>query len=237
MTQLLGRVAVVTGAGRGIGRAVARALANSGVTVVAMSRTPGDLSSLCDEVIEGQCLISVGDVTQEQDVANAFGEAQVAGDVSILVNAAGTAAFGPTVAFDLDDWVRTMDTNLMGSFLCCREALRAMGDTGHIINIGSIAGHVAMPNSAAYCAAKWGLAGLTKSLAAEMRAGGRPGIRMTLLSPGSTDTSLWDGQDWTPPREDMLRPEDVATAVLNILSQPPNVSTDEMLLMPAKGIL
>lgn len=232
-----GRVAVVTGAGRGIGRAAALAVAHAGATVVAMARSAGDLAALCDELPDGQCIVSVGDVTREQDVANTFGEAQVAGDVSILVHAAGAAAFGPTVAFDLDDWIRVMDTNLTGAFLCCREAARAMGEEGHIINIGSIAGQVAMPNSLAYCASKWGLAGLTKSLAAEMRATNRHGIRVTLLSPGSTDTPLWDGQGWAPPRQDMLRPEDVAAAVLGILTQPAHVATDELLLMPAKGIL
>lgn len=234
---LSGQVALVAGAGRGIGRATARALAAEGATVVAIARTPGDLASLCDEIRDGQCIMCVADVTRESDVAYAFGEAQVAGEVRVVVNAAGVATFGPTVAFDTVDWERVLNTNLTGTFLCCREALRSMGGAGHIVNIGSIAGSTALANSAAYCAAKWGVAGLTRSLAAEVRAAGRHGIHFSLVSPGSTDTALWAGQGWSPPREDMLQPDDVAAAVLHVVTQPARVATDEILVMPAKGIL
>jgi NAD(P)-dependent dehydrogenase (short-subunit alcohol dehydrogenase family) len=237
MTDLTGRVAVVTGAGKGIGRAVAKALMQAGAGVVAMSRTARDLASLCEEGIDGMCVMSVGDVTLEGDVTAAFGEASLLGDVSIVVNCAGVFLSGPTVAFGVDDWMRTLDVNLTGTFLCCREALRAMGESGHIINIGSIAGHVSMPNSAAYSASKWGVTGLTRSLAAELRAAGRSGIHMTLLSPGSTATSSWDGQEWSPALDDMLRPEDIAAAVLHVVSQPRRVATDEIRVLPAKGIL
>ncbi|HEY3414873.1 MAG TPA: SDR family oxidoreductase [Armatimonadota bacterium] len=231
------RVAIVTGAGRGIGRATALALSKAGFTVVAMARTDTDLVTLCDEALDGTVVMHVGSVTHDRDVHMAFKTASVLGDLSVVVNAAGSAWFGPTTDCGLDDWRSVVQTNLTGTFFCCREALRTMGDTGHIINIASVAGHQGLPNSAAYCASKWGVVGLTKSLAAEVRASGRHGIHFTLLSPGSTDTPLWDALDDSPDTADMLQPDDVANAILSIVTQPPNISVDEMMLMPAKGIL
>lgn len=232
-----GRVAVVTGAGRGIGRATALALANAGAMVVAMSRTDTDLASLCDEAPDGQVVMQVGSVTHDRDVHSAFKTASVLGEVSILVNAAGQAWFGPTAECALDDWRRVVQSNLTGTFFCCREALKRMKDFGHIINVSSIAGHMGFPNSAAYCAAKWGVVGLTKALQAEVRDAGRHGLHFTLLSPGSTDTPLWNALEFSPDTQDMMQPEDVANAILNIVSQSPNVAVDELTLMPAKGML
>lgn len=238
MNGLADRVAVVTGAGKGIGRATALALTREGVHVLAVARTASMLETLrCEAVgLPGRCEPFAGDVTREEDVQSAFANAAAMGPVSILVNAAGAAAYGPTEDFRLDLWQNVLDVNLTGTFLCCREALRTM-DRGHIINVASIAGHVPFPNSAAYCASKWGVVGLTRSLAAEVRASSRPGIHLTVLSPGSTDTPLWDQQDWSPPKEDMLRAEDVAATILHIVSAPPNATFDEVRLMPAKGIL
>ncbi|HEY3266132.1 MAG TPA: SDR family oxidoreductase [Armatimonadota bacterium] len=237
LKPLIGRVAVVTGAGRGIGRATTLALVNAGATVVAMARTATDLSSLVGEALDGYCVMHPGDVTHERDVITAFKTATVLGQPSILVNAAGAAQFGPTKDFALSDWKDVVHANLTGTFLCCREAIRVFDEGGHIVNIGSIAGHTAFPNSAAYCAAKWGVVGLTKSLAAEARASGREDLRFTLLSPGSVDTALWDNVEYAPPREDMLQPADVARAIVGIVAQPRRMSVDEIRLMPAKGVL
>lgn len=232
-----GRVAVVTGAGRGIGRAAALALSNAGYTVVAMARTDTDLVTLCDEALDGMVVMHVGSVTHDRDVHMAFKTAAVLGDVSIVVNAAGAAWFGSTIDCTLDDWRTVVQTNLTGTFFCCREALRAMGDSGHIINIASIAGHQGFANSAAYCASKWGVVGLTKSLAAEVRASGRHGIHFTLLSPGCTDTPIWDALEDSPDMRDMLQADDIANAILHIVSQPPRVAVDEIMVMPSKGVL
>jgi NAD(P)-dependent dehydrogenase (short-subunit alcohol dehydrogenase family) len=239
VTDLRGKVAIVTGAGKGIGRASALALINSGCRVVAISRTREDLLSLQRdaEIMSGECHVHPGDVRYESDVLDTFHVAQGLGKISILVNAAGAAAFGPTESVMLDDWQRILDANVTGAFLCCREALRTMGEEGHIINIVSIAGSVAFPNSAAYNTSKWALMGLSKSLAAEVRAAGRHGIHVTALSPGSTDTPLWDTQAWSPEPKHMLRAEDVAEMVLYIVNRPPHMTIDEVLLMPSRGVL
>lgn len=237
MRDLTGQVAVVTGAGKGMGRAVAKALMEAGATVVAMARTAKDLATLCDEGIEGMCIMSVGDVTLEGDVASAFGEASLAGDVTIVVNCAGTFVSGPTVAFTMDEWQRVVEVNLTGTFLVSREALRAMGDHGHIINIGSIAGYMPLPNHAAYCASKYGVRGLTGALNAELRASGRSGIHATYLAPGATNTASWSPDSGGPNPADMLTPEDIAEAVLHIVTQPQRVAVDELRILPAKGLL
>lgn len=235
MSRLDGRVAVVTGAGRGIGRAVALALAREGCRVVGVARTEADLLSLAGEA--GPRVVPfAGDVTEETRVRAAFDAALALGPVTIVVCAAGVAAFGPTAEQTLEQWHAVMKVNLLGVFLVCREALRVM-KTGHIVNIGSVAGHTAFPDSAAYCASKWGVAGLTKSLAAEVRAHGRNQIHVALVSPGSVDTGLWDGQTWSPSRADMMQPEDVAHAVLGIVAASHRVTVDEVRLMPSKGIL
>jgi NAD(P)-dependent dehydrogenase (short-subunit alcohol dehydrogenase family) len=235
MSELASRIAVVTGAGRGIGRAVAKSLAAQGALVVAMARTREDLNSLAAEA--GALVVPfAGDVTREADVAAAFAAGGERGPVTIVVAAAGTAAFGSTSEFTMQQWHAVLSVNLAGVFLTCREALRVMQE-GNVVTIGSVAGHTAFPNSAAYCASKWGVAGLTRALAAEVRASGRTSLHFTLLAPGSVDTSLWETQGWSPPRDEMLLPEDVARSVLHIVTTSPRASVDEIRLMPARGIL
>ena len=239
MISLEGRTAVVTGAGRGIGRAVAGLLIREGVNVLAFSRTRSALEILQaeEDAGPGRCAACPGDVTSEDDVRRAFEEASAFGTPDILVNAAGLALFGPLGKCSFKDWNDLIGANLTGAFLMCREAVRVMGSEGHIVNIGSLAGFTPFTNSAAYCASKYGLVGLTRALSMELRAEGREGLKVTMIHPGSTDTSLWDGQNWSPPAHDMLRADDVAGAVLYALKQPPNASVDELRLLPVKGIL
>jgi short-subunit dehydrogenase len=106
--------------------------------------------------------------------------------------------------------------------------------SGHIVNVLSIAAKVVFPGASAYCASKWGALGLTKALAEETRG---QGVKVTGLCPGSIDTPFWDATVTTLDRRDMLRPEDVAATVRMLLEQPPGIYTDEMVVMPPKGIL
>jgi NAD(P)-dependent dehydrogenase (short-subunit alcohol dehydrogenase family) len=231
-----GRVCLITGASRGIGRATALALDAAGwrLSLVARSRDP-----LVELVRETDCehLATVADVTREADISRAI-EATVTelGRLDAVVCSAGTGAFGPTTEVTLESWNAQIDANLTGTFLVCREALKVMlpRKEGHLINILSVASKVAFPYSAAYVASKWGAYGLTKSLAEEVR---REGIRVTAILPGSVDTPFWDANPNGPLREDMLRPDAVAEAVRYALDAPLGASVDEIHLMPPKGVL
>jgi 3-oxoacyl-[acyl-carrier protein] reductase len=229
------RVALITGAGRGIGRATALALHEGGWRLVLAGRTHEPLARLVEET-GGRHVAVACDVTDEADVVRAVHTVvERFGRLDGLVCAAGVGTFTPTPESTLDDWNRTIATNLTGTFLCCREALRVMlpRRSGHLVTILSVAAKVAFPAAAAYCASKWGAYGLTKVLAEEVR---REGIRVTAVLPGSTDTPFWDTIGG-PPRADMLAPARVAEAVRYALERPPDASVDEIHLMPPKGIL
>jgi len=129
-----------------------------------------------------------------------------------------------------------MTVNLRGTYLCCKYALKVMlaQGRGHILNVLSIASQVALPGSAAYTASKFGALGLTKVMAAEVRA---QGVKVTAVIPGAVDTPLWDKSGGDLDRRKMLSPSDVAAAILSVIAQPPSIYTDEIVLMPPLGIL
>lgn len=230
------RVCWITGASRGIGRATARALHGAGWQLSLAARSREALDTLVSELGGGH-LATVCDVTEEDAVRGAV-QATVErfGRLDALVCAAGVGSFGPTVDVSQQEWETQIAANLTGTFLCCREALKVMlpQGSGHLVTILSVASKVAFPNSAAYCASKWGAYGLTKALAEEVRRDG--GVRVTAVLPGSVDTPFWD-RIGGPPRADMLRPEAVADAVRYALEAPAGSSLDEIHLMPPKGIL
>jgi NAD(P)-dependent dehydrogenase (short-subunit alcohol dehydrogenase family) len=229
-------VCLITGASRGIGLATARALDAAGwrLAVAARSREP-----LVEFVRGVDCehLALLCDVTDEASVAAAVGEAHGQfGRLDAVVCAAGTGSFRPTVEQSLEDWNAQIGANLTGTFLICREALKVMlpAGRGHLVTILSVASKHPFPNAAAYVASKWGAYGLTKSLAEEVR---RQGVRVTAVLPGSVDTPFWDALGGGPPREKMLRAEDVAEAVRYALEAPQTASVDEVHVMPREGIL
>ena len=237
--KLLGQVAVVTGAGRGIGRAVAATLAREGAAVVLASRSALELEGVAREIGQagGRALVVATDVRQEAAVEalarRALAEWQ---RVDVLVNAAGVAAFAPVTDSKLDDWDQMLAVNLRGAVLCCRAVLPAMTARGRgtIINVGSIVTSRALTGSAAYTASKYGLLGFSRVLAEEMRP---HGVRVGVLSAGATDTPLWDAMPAAPPRERMIQPGQVAEAALLMASLAPNATLEEMTLLPAGGIL
>jgi len=237
--RLEDRVAIVTGAGRGIGRAVALAFAREGAAVALAARTASELEAVADQIrrASGRALAVPTDVIREESVA-ALVEKVLAEfkRVDILVTAAGVAACAPLVDTKPEDWDRMMAVNVRGVFLACRAVLPAMMKErrGTIINIVSVAAKRAIPGGAAYAASKHAVLGLTQVLAEEMRP---HGVRVGALSPGAVDTALWDAVPNPPDRSRMLRPEDVAEAALLMASLPPGASLEDLTLLPAGGIL
>jgi 3-oxoacyl-[acyl-carrier protein] reductase len=239
MKDLKGICAVVTGAGKGIGRATALALAAEGANVFAVARTEDDLIALRDEAggLPGKITPFTGDVTDEEKVHLLYeGIRKWVERFDLLVNAAGTGTFGPSDAYPVGEFRATLEVNLTGAFVCSREAVRLMKlyGGGTIVNVASIAGKRGFPQSAAYCASKWGLVGMSHAMAEELRG---TGIRVTALSPGATDTDFWRRMPMSPDPSRMMKPEDVAAVIVGIAKQPPSVSVDEMVLLPPEGVL
>jgi NADP-dependent 3-hydroxy acid dehydrogenase YdfG len=236
---LAGRVAIVTGAGRGIGRAVARAFADEGASVALAARTREELASLASEIrgAGGRALAVPTDVTQDTAVdalvEQTLGEL---GRVDILVTAAGVAAFGPVAEAKAGDWDGMLAVNMRAVMVCCRAVLDPMlrQRSGLILNIASIAAKRAIPGGAAYAATKAGVVSFSRVLAEEMRA---HGVRVGVLLPGAVDTPLWDAIAGGPDRGRMLRPEDVARAAVLVAAMPPRAALEELTLLPAGGIL
>jgi len=237
--KLAGQVALVTGAGRGIGRAIAATLAREGAAVALAARSAAELEAVAREIEQagGRALAMPTDVRHEVAVEalarRVLGEWQ---RVDVLVNAAGVAAFAPVTDSKLDDWDQMLAVNLRGAVLCCRAVLPAMTARrrGTIINVGSVVTSRPLTGSAAYTASKYGLLGFSRVLAEEMRP---HGVRVGVLSAGATDTPLWDAMPGAPPRERMLSADQVAEAALFMAGLDPNATLEEMTLLPAGGIL
>ena len=184
--QLAGKRVLVTAGGDGIGLEIARAFVIAGAHVLVCDVQPESLERLAKELPEvHRCL---ADVSREADVAALFEQVdEKLGGLDVLVNNAGIA--GPTGGIEtlaLADWERTLAVNLTGQFLCVRQAVPRLRKGNHpsIINLASVAGHLGMPGRAPYSASKWGVVGLTKTLAIEL---GRDGIRVNAILPGAVD--------------------------------------------------
>jgi len=237
--RLAGQVALVTGAGRGIGRAVAVAFAREGALVVLAARSTRELASVQRDIeaAGGRALAVPTDVRQEPAVAALVSRALAeSGRIDCLVTAAGLAAFGPVADAKTEDWDQLMAVNLRGAFLCCRAVLPAMTAQGRgtIINIGSVVTSRTLPGSGAYTAAKYGLLGFSRVLAEEMRT---HGVRVGVLSAGATDTPLWDAVPQPPDRALMLKPSVIAEAALLMAALPQGAALEELTLLPQGGVL
>ena len=192
---LAGQVAIITGASRGIGRAAALAFAAEGAAVVLAARDVGAMMATMQAILAagGRALVVATDVAIEEDVATLFATAEAAyGPVTILVNAAGAVANRPFVEMDTATWDAVVNTNLRGTFLCCRAAFQTMQAHGGgvIVNFSSLSGVPKVekfPGMSAYIVSKFGVAGLSEILAVE----GRPhNIRVIAVSPGAVDTEM-----------------------------------------------
>jgi len=238
---LAGQIAVVTGAGRGIGRAIALTLAELGAHTVLCGRSREPLEQTATAIQNGSAQISAKSSVIECDVTDLHSVEALAERIErtfhridILVNNAGIGGpDGPLHQLSPDNWDRVMNTNLRGVYYCIRGLVPLMiksgARSGHIVNISSLAGKNPLPNGAAYSASKWGLNGLTYSLAEELRA---HNIRVSVICPGSvhTEFSPHPGKN----AEKMLQASDVAHAVTMIVTQAPQSFASEILLRPTQ---
>jgi len=232
---LSGQVAIVTGAGRGIGAAIARKLARLGATAVLCGRTQSSLDSTAQSILDagGKTEVIPCDVTVLHQLEYAATRVDSTfGRADILVNNAGVAGFNDALHNMLpDDWDRILNTNLRGVYFTIKAfaPLMIRNYQGHIINISSLAGKNALPNGAAYAASKWGLNGLTYSVAEELRV---HNIRVSVICPGSTETELTPHAGKDPKK--MLQPDDIAHAVAMLATQSPQSFVSEILLRPTQ---
>lgn len=221
MPELRGKVAVVTGGTRGIGRAIAEALLGSGANVVLTGRRAEDAERVARELDggDGRALGLACDVRDPTSCRELIeGAVQAFGRLDILINNAGVGHFAPVAEMAVEDWQRVIETNLSGVFYCTHEALphlKAAGG-GWVINIGSLAGKNAFPGGAAYNASKFGLVGFTEALMQEVRG---DGIRVSSIMPGSVATAFnhpspGTGDEWK------IQPQDIAQLVLDLLDMP-----------------
>lgn len=225
---LEGKNAIITGAGRGIGRAIAEAFAAQGCNVAVLARSEDEIGETAKAVqaLGVRGVASPCDVTQASSVDEAFTKAEAfLGPVDILVNNAGMARFKPFAALTLEDWDDTLASNLTSVFLCTQRVLPGMmaRRAGRIINISSVSGLKPIAEQSAYCAAKHAVNGLTKTLALELQ---EFGIGVHAICPGGVVTRL--SEEAMPGRDKSgwMLPEDVAHAALFLASQSPRAATD-----------
>ena len=235
MSILQGRVAVITGASSGIGEACAVAFVEAGAHVVLAARRAERLAALVErlEAMGGQALAVTTDVTSEADVDNLFARAvERFGTVDVLINNAGIADSTPVDEMALELWQRVIETNLTSAFLCSRAAFRVMKDKGRgrIINIGSISAKVPRQNSPAYAASKWGLDGLTRSLAIDGR---EFNIAASIFHPGIVATEIAPGAVKLP--DDLTAdPKDIAGVIVHMCDIPDHLNFYEGMVVQNK---
>jgi 3-oxoacyl-[acyl-carrier protein] reductase len=235
--QLSDKIAVITGGGRGIGAAIARKLGGLGATVVICGRDRSRLDETALKIRDsgGRAEAMVCDVTDWKSVAALAEQVQQAFHrLDILVNNAGVGGFrGPLHTMPAETWDQIFNTNLRGVFYTVRAFAPMMiaAGGGHVINISSLAGKNPLPNGAAYGASKWGLNGLSYSVAEELRG---HGIRVSVICPGSTNTEFSHHPHAGQNPGKMLQPDDVAHAVAALVTQAPQSFISELLLRPTQ---
>jgi len=228
--MLGGKAAIVTGAGRGIGRAIALALAASGAQVALAARTGAELERVREEIeARGGCAaVFPADVSEER-AASALvqGAAERFGRLDILVNNAGIGIYGPLEGFATGDWDRIMAVNARGAFLTCRAAIPYLRQQpiSYIVNIASVVAVKGYANQAAYSASKHALLGMSKALAREVQP---YGIRVHAICPGGVDTDIAEQARPDLDRSILIQPEEIADIVLFLVTRQGNAVIDQI---------
>ncbi|MFE6796630.1 3-ketoacyl-ACP reductase [Paenibacillus chitinolyticus] len=225
--ELNNKTAIITGAGKGIGKAAAAALAKEGVNLGLLARSTADLETLQKE-LSGTYGVNVfyasADISKPSEVQQAISSLTgELGHVDILINNAGIAQFGTVADMDPEQWERIIQVNLMGTYYVTRAVLPGMiqQNSGNIINVASTAGERGFATGSAYCASKFGVLGLTEALMQEVR---KSNIRVTALTPSTVNTDLASNAGLKIGDEDrMMQPEDVAELITTTLKLPPRV--------------
>lgn len=225
------QVAIVTGAGRGIGRATAIALASRRLAVSLASRTPSELKAVAMQIeeAESRTLVMPTDVSSSHEVEELIRATQEKlGPVDVLVNNAGVVERSPVTDTSEESWARILDSNLKSVFLCTRAVLPGMIKRRHgrIINVSSISGRLGTPELAAYCASKWGVIGFSKATAEETR---EHNVQVFSICPGSVDTEML--RKGLPGAEPQMSAEEVAALISYLATDAPAALTGSVIDM------
>lgn len=232
--RLKNKVAIVTGASRGIGEAISLAFAREGTDLVVVGRNKEGLTRVAEKVKEvgRQCLVVVADVSKEEEVNQAAQQTlNHFGKIDILVNNAGIGIFKSIRETTAEEWNQVLGVNLTGAFLFTRAVLDDMAERGQgqIINISSDVGTRTIPRASAYCASKFGLEGFTGVLAKEVR---KMGIKVGVIRPGMTDSTFNNSIQGDPEKDGWLQVEDVAEAAVYMAAAPRHALVDEIMVHP-----
>jgi NADP-dependent 3-hydroxy acid dehydrogenase YdfG len=228
------KIAVVAGASRGIGKAIATQLAAAGAQVILLARNQSDLNQAVAEITQqgGLATAFVLDISDEQAVKSVFQQIiQQYQRIDILVNNAGIGEFYPVSETSASFWDEVMNTNVKGTFLCSKEAVIQMQKqgNGHIVSIASDVAKRTFANGALYCSSKYAQDAFSSALRKEVR---KDGIKVSVVYPGLVDTYFNKSQPGNPENATNLKPEDIAASVLHILSAPKHVVIDELMIHP-----
>ena len=231
------KVVIVTGAGRGIGKAIAIELLKSGFFTALCSKSRRSVASLEAEIssFAGNFMTSSVDISVEEEVKRFISSVvEKKGRVDVLINNAGVVYTGPVEETDTEQWDEMMAVNARGTFLMVKHSLPLMTGGSHIVNIGSNASKKGFPGWAAYCASKFAVLGFTNSLREELR---DRGIKVSAVLPGPTKTDIWNslGGEWDGTK--MMSPEITAKTVLSVINQPLEANIDEIDIVPSTGNL
>ena len=232
--ELAGKIAIVTGGTRGIGRAIASSLVSAGAQVAITGRHEQDLTKATSQLNQhGKAVGYVCDVRDYEQVKSTF--ARVAADlggVDILINNAGIGIFAPVESMSVEDFRAVLETNVFGVFYCCHEAIPLMKQRGggYIINISSLAGANAHPEMAAYNASKFGLNGFSEALMQEVR---HDGIKVSYIMPGSVNTEF-GGDEPSDAKSWQLQPDDIARVVMDLLEYPDRALPSRIEIRPSR---